>query len=74
VRGVIPAKGERAPDELPVPPDRFVTPHLVLGPAQGMFDLLVTLLDPHPQPVQSDHLFQTGSSEEGWRRWELAGW
>ena len=57
VRGMIPTKGEGTPDESPVPPDGLVTSHLVLGPAQCMFDVFVALLHPHAQPVQPDHLF-----------------
>src|SRR5436309_10566338 len=51
VRGMIPAKGERTPDQLPVTPDSLVASHLVLGPAQGVFDVFVALLHPHAQPV-----------------------
>src|SRR6266849_927856 len=75
VRGMIPAKGERTPDQLPVPPDGFVAPDLILGPAQSVFDVFVALLDPHAQPVQPYHLFQAGCRERrvgsralGWRR------
>jgi hypothetical protein len=32
--------------------DRQVAPDLVFAPAEDMLDLLVALLDPHPQPVQ----------------------
>ena len=60
----IPAKGEGAAHELPMPSDRFVATHLVLGPAERMFDLFVTLLDPHPQSVESAHLFQAS-----WKEW-----
>ncbi len=72
---MIPAKRERTADELPVPPDGLVASHLVLGPAECMFDMFVALLDPHAQPVQPDHLFQAGWRERrfasralGWRR------
>src|SRR5438093_13315387 len=61
---MIPAKGEGAADELPMPSDGLVAAHLVLGPPQSMFDLFVALLVPHAQSVESDHLFQTG-----WREW-----
>src|SRR5207247_9955896 len=54
--GMIPAKGEGAAHELPMPSDGFVATHLVLGPTQGMFDVFVAPLHPHAQSVQSDHL------------------
>src|SRR5258708_18385059 len=60
---MIPAKRERTPDSLPVPPDGLVASHLVLGPPQGMFDLFVALLNPHAQPVHPDHLFQASWRE-----------
>jgi len=62
---MIPAKGEGAADELPMPSDGLIAAHLVLGPPQSMFDLFVALLDPHAQSVESDPLFQTGW-REGW--------
>src|SRR5713226_8993443 len=72
---MIPAKGERTPDQLPVPPDGLVASYLILGPAECVFDLLVALLHPHAQPVQADHLCQVGWRERqfgcralGWRR------
>src|SRR6266516_871046 len=46
VAGMIPTEREGAAHQLPMPSDRLVTPDLVLGPAQGVVDLLVTLLDP----------------------------
>lgn len=36
---MIPAKGEGAADQLPMPSDGLVTSHLLLRPAQGMFDV-----------------------------------
>src|SRR6266699_5386310 len=34
-----------------------------------MFDLLVTLLHPHAQPIQSDYLFQVRRGERWWGDW-----
>ena len=48
MRGMIPAKGERTPDQLPMPANGLVASHLVLRPAQGMFDVFVALFHPHP--------------------------
>src|SRR5258706_3312572 len=73
VARMIPAEGEGAAHELPMPPDGLVAAHLVLRPAERMFDVFVALLDPGAQPVEPDHLFQTG-----WREWRFAshafGW
>jgi hypothetical protein len=70
---MIPAEGEGATDQLPMAPDGLVAAHLVLRPAERMFDVFVALLDPGAQPVGPDHLFQTG-----WREWGFAshafGW
>src|SRR5262249_9211062 len=70
---MIPAEGKSATDQLPMPPDGLVTAHLVLRPAQRMFDVFVALLDPGAQPVEPDHLFRAG-----WREWGVAfhgsGW
>src|SRR5690349_11972662 len=63
VRGMIPTKGEGATDQLPMSPDRFVTPNLILRPAQSVFDLLVALLDPLAQPIEPDHFFQASRRE-----------
>ncbi len=43
---VIPAKGEGAAHQLPVASDGLITAHLILRPAQDMFDVFVALLDP----------------------------
>src|SRR5260370_36180956 len=64
---MIPAKGEGATDQLPMSPDGLVTAHLVLRPAERVFDLFVALLDPGAQPVEPADLFQTG-----WREWRFA--
>src|SRR5260370_31205339 len=64
---MIPAKGERATDRLPMSADGLVTAHLVLRPAERVFDLFVALLDPGAQPVEPADLFQTG-----WREWRFA--
>src|SRR5689334_337396 len=45
---MVPAKREGTAYELPMPSNCFVAAHLVLGPAQRMFDLFVARLDPHP--------------------------
>ena len=37
-------------------PDSEIRPYLVLCPAPILLDLLVALLHPHPQPVQSGYL------------------
>ena len=60
---MIPAKGEGAAHELPMPSDGFVASHLILRPPQGMLDVFVALLDPHAQARQPDHLFQAGWKE-----------
>src|SRR5258708_33436465 len=60
VRGMVPTEREGAAHQLPVPPDGLVASPLVLGPAEGVFDVFVALLHPHAQPVQTDHLFQAG--------------
>src|SRR5512135_753774 len=64
VGGVIPTKRESATDQLPVPPDGLVASHLILGPAQSVFDLLVALLDPLAQPIGPDHFLQAGWREQ----------
>src|SRR6266704_1081334 len=63
---MIPAKGESTTDQLPMSSDGLVTSHLILRPAQRMFDVFVALLDPDAQTIQSDHLFQIG-----WRKRQL---
>src|SRR5215469_8547505 len=55
--------GKGAANELPMPPHRLVTPDLIVRPAQGMFHLLGTLLDPHAQPVEADDLLHTRNSK-----------
>src|SRR5206468_9753275 len=70
---VISTKREGAADQLEVASDGLITSHLILGPAQCMFDLLVTLLHPHAQPVESDHLFQLRRGERGWGGWRGGG-
>src|SRR6266516_282540 len=73
VGGVIPTKRESATDQLPVPPDGVIISHLILGPAQSVFDLLVALLDPLAQPIEPDHFFQAGWRERQWRDRMLGG-
>jgi hypothetical protein len=51
-----PTEREGAAHELPVVPDSEIRPYLVLCPAQSLLDLLVALLHPDPQPVQSGYL------------------
>src|SRR5712692_10904872 len=46
--GMIPADGESATHQLPMPPHRPVAPDLILRPAQGVLDLFIALFDPHP--------------------------
>src|SRR6266702_6698358 len=65
---MIPAKGKGTPNYLQMPSDSLVASHLVLGPAQSVFDVFVALLHPPAQSVQPDHLFQTG-----WRKRWFAG-
>src|SRR5258708_8720979 len=57
VRGMIPTEREGAAHQLPLPPDGLVASHLVLGPAEDVFDLFVALLPPHPHPPQTHPLF-----------------
>src|SRR5438309_5716467 len=53
---VVPAEGEGAADQGPVPPDGSIGAHLVVAPAQCPLCLLVALLHPVPQAVQADDL------------------
>jgi len=57
---VIPAKRKGAAHQLPVSSDGLIAPYLILRPAQGMFDLLVALLDPGTQPVEPNDLLEIG--------------
>src|SRR5438034_10944692 len=70
---MIPAKGEGAAHQLPMPPDRLIAAHLVLGPAKRMLHVFVTLLDPHAHPVEPDHLFQAGWRER-WGAFPACAW
>ena len=63
---MIPAKGEGAAHQLPMPSDRLIAAYLILRPAQGMFDLFVALLNPRTQPVEPHELFHAGWWEWGW--------
>jgi hypothetical protein len=60
---VVPAKGEGTAHQLPMPPDSLIISDLILGPSQSMFDLFVTLFNPHSQPIQPDHFSQAGNCE-----------
>src|ERR671936_180269 len=60
---VVPAKREGAADEGPVPPDGEVRADLIATPAQGCLGLLVALLHPHPQAIESDDLRQVGGRQ-----------
>src|SRR5215210_1053997 len=51
-----PAEAERATYQPPVAANGRVAPYLVIAPSQGVLDLLVALLDPHPQTVEPNHL------------------
>jgi len=42
---MVPTEREGAADQLPVPPNGDIRANLVLAPAQGMFGLLVALLN-----------------------------
>jgi hypothetical protein len=55
VAGMPPTKGKGAPDEIPMPTNCHRTAHVILGPPQSPFDLLVALLDPDSQTIQPDH-------------------
>lgn len=44
-------------------PDGDGGSYLVLRPTQGLFDLLVALLYPHPQTIQPHHLGKIGCSQ-----------
>src|SRR6516164_3022807 len=55
---MVPTEGEGAADEDPMPPDGKIRAHLVLAPAERALGLLITLLDPHPEAIQSRHLGQ----------------
>src|SRR5215510_127764 len=56
----IPAEAEGAVDQGLVAADRGVGADLEIGPAQLVFDLLVALLDPVPDPVDPGDLGQAG--------------
>lgn len=47
-----------------MPSYRGVTAHLILRPAEGVFDVLVALLDPRAPAVKPDDLFQAGGNGE----------
>src|SRR5579859_6746627 len=53
---LIPAEGEGAAEQVPVAPDGLIASHLVVAPAQRPFGLLVALLHPVPQSVESHNL------------------
>src|SRR5437764_8816663 len=57
---VIPAEGEGAAHQVPMPTDGTVASHLVVAPAQRSLRLLVALLHPVPQPVQPHDLAKSG--------------
>ncbi len=61
--GSPPTEGKGAADQLPVAPDGKIGPHLVLGPAQGLFDLFVALFDPDTQAIEPDDFHQIGSRQ-----------
>src|SRR4051794_18769366 len=63
-----PAKGKGTADEVPMPLDRRVRPHLKVGPAEFAFHLFVPLLDPQPQAIEPDDFRQVG-----WGEWERRG-
>src|SRR5207248_10827077 len=54
----VPAEAERAIDQHLVAADRRIGADLEVGPAQLVLDLLVTLLDPVPDPVDPHDLGQ----------------
>ncbi len=73
-----PAEAERAVDQGLMPADRGVGADLEVGPAQLVFDLLVALLDPVPDPLDPHDLSKARSRvravrpRAGRRAW--AGW
>ena len=61
---VEPFQAEGAVDESPVSADGQVRADLEVSPAQFVFDLVVVLFDPAPQPVQRGDVGVGG----GWER------
>jgi hypothetical protein len=60
LRACPPAKAEGAAHQLPVATDGEVLADLVMSPSQGVLYLLVALLDPASQSIESGHLREIG--------------